>query len=97
MKYNSSVLFQVKRYMLCTKGTNESAKFLDFFVLELKSTKFLLFLKQRIGFSSNLEPLLSIMRRNSSRTFLAEILFTFNRRSLSKYKVGEISPEHSEV
>ena len=30
-------------------------------------------------------------------TFLAEILYTFNKRSLSKYKFGEISPEQSKV
>ena len=30
-------------------------------------------------------------------TFLAEILYTFNKRSLSKYKFGEISPDQSKV
>ena len=29
--------------------------------------------------------------------FLAKILYTFNKRSLSKYKFGEISPEQSKV
>ena len=53
----SFVLFQVKRCILCTKGTNQSANFLDFLVLRSKFTKFLSFLKQKISFSSNFAPL----------------------------------------
>ena len=40
----SSVLFYVKRCILCTKETNQSANFLDFLVLWSKFTKFLSFL-----------------------------------------------------
>ena len=65
----SFVLFQVKRCILCTKGTNQSANFLDFLVLGSKFTKFLSFFKQKIGFPSNDTPLFSIMRHNSSVLF----------------------------
>ena len=64
MKYNSSVIFYVKHYILCTKGTNQSVNFLDFLVLGSKFTKFLLFLKEKICFSSNFTPLFSIMRHS---------------------------------
>ena len=63
IKNNSSVLFWVKSYRLCTKGTNQSANFLEFLVFESKFTKFLAFLKQKISFSSNFAPLFSIMKQ----------------------------------
>ena len=44
---------------------------------------------------SNLASLFSVMRYNSSIPFLAEILYAFNKRSLSKYKFGDISREQS--
>ena len=50
MKYNSSVLFYIKRCILCTKGTSQSASFLDLLVLGSKFPKFLSFLKQKISF-----------------------------------------------
>ena len=93
----SFVLFQVKHCILCTKGTNQSANFLDFLVLRSKFTKFLSFLKQKISFSSNFAPLFGIMRHISSILFLAKTLYTFSKSSLSKYKFGEISPEQSKV
>ena len=68
MKYNSSVLFQAKCYILCTKGANHSEHFLYFLVLLSKITKFLSFLKEKIGFSSSF-LLFSIMRNNSSVPF----------------------------
>ena len=84
----------VKHYILCTKGTNRSANFLDFLVLGLKFTKFVSFLKQEIfKFSTTLQ----CHEAKLLCTFLAEILYTFDERSLSKYKFGEISPEHLEV
>ena len=69
IKNNSSVLFWVKSYRLCTKGTNQSAYFLEFLVFESKFTKFLAFLKQKISFSSNFAPLFSTMRHNFSVPF----------------------------
>ena len=92
MKYNSPVLFKVERCILCAKGTNQSATFLDFLVLRSKFSKFLSFLKQRISFSPNFAPLFGIMRN-----ILAETLYTFSKNSLSKCKFGEISPEQSTV
>ena len=68
-KDNTSGLFQVKRYIFCTKATNQSAKFWDVWVIVSKFTKFLLFLKQQIGVSSNFALLLSVMRHNSSVLF----------------------------
>ena len=62
-------------------------------MLGSKFTKFLSFFRQQISFSSNFASIFSIMRHNSSVFFLAETLYTFNKRSLSKYKFGEISPE----
>ena len=91
MKYNSSVLFYIKRCILCTKGTSQSASFLDLLVLGSKFPKFLSFLKQKISFSSNFVPLFITMRPISSILFSAETLCTFSKSSLSKYKFGEIS------
>ena len=56
------------------RGTNQSANILDFLVLGSKFTKFLLFLKHKISFSSNFVPLFGIVRHISSILFLAETL-----------------------
>ena len=69
MKYNSVALFYIKLYILCTKGTSQSANLLEFLVYGSKFTKFLSFLTQKIGFSLNFAPLFSIMRHNSSVLF----------------------------
>ena len=53
-------------------------------------------LKHQISFSSNFASLFSVMRQLLC-TFLAEVLYTFNKRSLSKYTFGEISCEQSKV
>ena len=50
MKDNFAVLFRVKHYVLCTRGTNESAICLDVWVLGSEFTKFLSVLKQEIVF-----------------------------------------------
>ena len=97
MKHNSYVLFLVKRCILCTKGTNQSANSSDFLVFGSKLTKLLSFLKQKISFSSNFAPLFGIMRHIFSILFLAQTLYTFSKSSRSKYKFGEISPEQSEI
>ena len=60
-------------------------------------TKFLSYLKQKISFSSNFVSLFSVMRYKSSILLLADILYTFNKGSLSKYKFGEISCEQWKV
>ena len=89
-KDNSSLLFQVKDYIIGTKGTSQSANFGGFWVPGSKFTKFLSIFKQQIGFCSNFASILTIMRHNSCVLFLAEIVHTFNKRSLPKYKPGEI-------
>ena len=66
-------------------------------MLGSKFAKFLSFLKQKLNFSSNFAPLFDIMRHISSILFLAEILYTFSKSNLSKYKFGEMSPEQSKV
>ena len=92
------IFFLVKYYILCTKGTNQSANFWDFWVLGSKFTKFLSFLKQKIAlFFLKFCITLEYHETWLLCTFLAEILHTFTKRSLSKYKFGEISPEQSEV
>ena len=96
IKYNSSVLFQVKRFLLCTKGTNQSSNFLDLIVLGSKFTKFLSFFKQKIGFSSNFAPLFSIMRHNSSIFCQLTFYIISTKFTLSKYKFGEISRDQSQ-
>ena len=71
-------------------------KFWEFWILKSKFAEFLSFLKQQISFSSNFASLLSVMRY-VLYTFLAKILYTFNKSSLSKYKFGEISHEQLKV
>ena len=67
------------------EGKNQSVNFWDLWVLRSKFTKFLIF-------SSNFASIFNVMRHNSQLlcTFLADILYTFNKRSLSRYKFGEI-------
>ena len=93
----SPVIFQVKRYILCLKGTSHGANFSDFLVLGSKFTKLLSFLEQKISFSSKFSLLFRIMRHYSSIFFLAEALYTLSKSSLSKYKFDEISSEQSKV
>ena len=90
LKDNSSVLFYVKDYIIGTKGTNQSANFGDFWVPGSKFTKFLSIFKQQIGFCSNFASIFTVIRHNSCVLFLAEIVYTFNKRSLPKYKFGEM-------
>ena len=81
MKYNSSVLFQAKHYVLCTKGTNQSANFLDFLVLWSKFIKFLSFSKKNrffFKFCTTLQYLQYFFSWN--------FIYTFNKRSLSVQK-----------
>ena len=61
--------FYVKYYILCTKATSQSARFLVFLVPRSKFTKFLSFLKHKIEFSSNFMWLFSIMRHSWSLYF----------------------------
>ena len=64
-------------------------KFFRLEVMRSKFTKFLSFLKKQISFSSNFASVFRFMRHNSSvYTFSAKILYTFNKRSLLKYKFG---------
>ena len=79
------------------KRNHSKWRFWEFQVLRSKFTKFLSFLTQQISFSSNFASLFSVMRHNLSILFLAEFFYIFNKRSLSKYKFGEISHEHSKV
>ena len=65
----SSVISSGQMLYTLHRGTNQSANFLDFLVLGSKFTKFLSFFKQKIGFPSNLTPLFSIMKHNSSVLF----------------------------
>ena len=48
-----------------------------------KFGNFLSFLKEQIRFSSNFTSIFSVMRHTPPTLFLAEILYTFNKRSLS--------------
>ena len=90
MKDNSSVIFYVKDYIIGTKGTNQTAHFGDFWVPGSIFTKFFSIFKHQIRFCSNIAPIFTIMRHNSCVLFLAEIVYTLNKRSLPKYKFGEM-------
>ena len=69
------------------KRNQSEWKFWKFRVLRSKFTKFLSVL------SSNYASLFSVMRNKSSILFLSEILYTFNKRSISRYDFDEISRE----
>ena len=69
MKDNSSVLFQIKHYILFAEGTNQSVHFWYFRVLGSKPTKFFSVLKQQVCFSSNFASIFSVIRDNSSVLF----------------------------
>ena len=75
------------------KGTNQSTIFLDFWVVW---SKHLSFLKQKSVFLQIMH-LSSVSRDTTPLYFLAEILYTFNKRSKSKHKFVEISPEQLKV
>ena len=97
MKDNSSVLFEVKRYILCTKGTNQSKNFDNFVCSDQNSPN-------PCHFWNNKSVVLQILSHSSvSRDitplyfFSSNFIYTFNKRSLSKYRFGEISHEQSKV
>ena len=68
-RHNSSILFQLKHYILLTKISHQSANFQIFHYLssELKFIKFLMSL-QKMSFDS-VGSLFSVMRDNSSALF----------------------------
>ena len=68
-RHNSSILFQLKHYILLTKISHQSANFQIFHCLssELKFIKFLMSL-QKMSFDS-VGSLFSVMRDNSSALF----------------------------
>ena len=51
-------------------------------MLRSKFIKLLSFLKQQISFFSNFASIFSVIRHNSSAFFLAEILYTFNKKPI---------------
>ena len=62
-------------------------KYLDFWVIWWKFTKFLLsYLKPQVSFSLNFASLFIVMRGNSSVFFLAETLYDLDQRSPSRCK-----------
>ena len=70
MRDHFFVLFQPKLYVLLTKLANQSANFQTWYCLHLKLTKFpMLFLEQRVTYSSNFASLFRVMRHNSSVLF----------------------------
>ena len=76
------------------KRNQSKCKFWEFRVLKSKFTNFLSFLKQQIRFSQILHHS-SVLWGINPLYFLVEIKYTFNQRSLSKYKFGEISAVES--
>ena len=91
MKDSSSVLSYVKDYILCTKGTNQSANFGEFWVPRSKFTNSCRFWNSKLVFLQILhQPSVSISI-TPLYFFLAEIVSNFNKRSLPKYKFDEIN------
>ena len=69
---SSSVLFHLKLYKLSTNGTHQNA---DFQLLAWILTKFLMsFFKPQVSFPLNFASPSSVMTKNSSEIFLAELL-----------------------
>ena len=70
MEYNSSVLFWLKHYKLCSKGAQYSENFWDCWVLESKFVKFLMsILKRQVNSSSNFTSFFIVMTHNFSVNF----------------------------
>ena len=63
--HNSSILFQLKRYILLTKNIPSKCNFSDFSLFKLKFIKFLMsFFKQEVSFSLYFGSLFSVLRDN---------------------------------
>ena len=91
MRDNSSVLFQLKLYILLTKSSTSKCKFSDLPLLSLKFTKFLIpFLKPRVSFSSNFASLFSVMRHNSSLPFFLTFI-CFGQKEPIKVQISRHS------
>ena len=98
MEDNFAVLFQVKHYLLCAKGTNQKGNSKNFESSSQNSANSCHFWNNKLlFFFTKFASLASVMRHNSSILFLDEILCSFNKRSLSKYIFGEISREQSKI
>ena len=73
LQHNSSVFFLAQTLHNFYKSSPSKCKFLDFLLLGLKFTKFLMsFFKQKVSFSSKFGSFFSVMRDNSS------VLFSWN-------------------
>ena len=85
--------------MLCTKGTNQSATFWNFWVLGSKITKFLSFSKKHIVFSSNSLLLFSIMGYNSSLLFSLKFYVVSTKGGYQSTKLVKfhLSSQKSEI
>ena len=69
MKDNYSVLFYIKRYLLCTKETNQSRNFKNFECSDQNSANSCHFWKIKSVFSSSFVSLFSVIRHNLSIIF----------------------------
>ena len=70
MTHNSSVLFQLKQYILCSKGAHWNENFWDFQLLGSKFIKLLKsILKWQVNSSSNFESFFIVMTHNSPVDF----------------------------
>ena len=97
IKDNSSVLFKVKRFILCTKETNQSGHFEDFECSGQNSPISFHFWNNKSVFLRILHYSLGSWDINPRYFWNFVILFTFNKRSLSKYKFGDLSREQSKI
>ena len=69
-RHNSSLFFLAQTLHNFNKNSPSKCKFLDFPLLGLKFTKFLIsFFKQKVNFSSTFESFFSVMRDYSSLVF----------------------------
>ena len=79
------------------KRNQSKCKFLRLLGARVKFTKFFSWLKQQISFFFKLCITLHCHETYFLCTFLAEMLYAFNKMSPSKYKFGEILREQSKV
>ena len=77
--HSSSVLFQLKHYILLTKISHESAIFQIFHCLNQNSLKFSCHFSNKKCFSSKFGSLSSVMRDNSSALFQLNIYMLFTK------------------
>ena len=89
MEQNSSVLFHLNLYMLCTKGSDQRANFQTFdYSHENHLNSLCYFFKLHVNFPLNFTSHFSVMTHNFFQNFLTET-YAFNKKSPSMYNFSD--------